>query len=129
MDNTQKPRILYVEDDQGLAAVYAARLKIEGFDVMQAYDGESAVATAPQFKPDLILMDIMMPKLNGYQALEKFRQMPETAGTKVILMSALGQPEDIEKARTLGANDFIVKSQVLIEDILARIRAQLEAGD
>lgn len=125
MDATQKPKILYIEDDQGLAIIYSARFKAEGFDVRHCADGESALQTGRELKPDLIILDLMMPAMSGFDVLDLLRNTPETASAKIVVMSALSQPEDIEKTRALGADDFIIKSQVTIDDVIARIRALL----
>jgi DNA-binding response OmpR family regulator len=128
MDTTTKQsKILYVEDDRGLAALYGARLKAEGYDVKYCFDGDNALQVGKLFKPDLILLDLMMPTLNGYDALEMFRSLVETRSAKIIIMSALSQPEDIEKAKALGADDYIVKSQTLIDEVMERIRKHLDS--
>lgn len=124
---SQEPakKVLLVEDDKYLASVYQTRLVAEGFDVQWAPDGEAALTHAIAYKPDLILLDIMMPKISGLDALAELRKLPETANTKIIMVSALGQEEDQQKARDLGANDYLVKSQVVIADVVERIRQQL----
>ena len=114
-----------LEDDDGLASVYVARLEAEGFDVKRVDDGEDALATAVDHKPDLILLDIMMPKVSGYDVLDILRNTPETANIKVIMLTALGQDGDKEKADKLGADDYLVKSQVVISDVIDRIKTQL----
>lgn len=115
-------RILFVEDDDALAGVYIVRLQAEGFDVKRVADGEQALAAATQFRPDLILLDIMMPKISGFEVLDILRNTPETANVKVIVLTALSQASDREKAEKLGADDYIVKSQVVITDVIARIK-------
>ena len=123
--SNRKARILYVEDDQGLAALYVARMVQEGFNVKLCPDGDSALQTGREFKPDLILLDLMMPTLNGFDALDMFRGLPETSAAIIIIMSALGQAEDIEKAKKLGADDYLVKSQVLMDDVMNRLKYHL----
>lgn len=115
-------RILFVEDDDALAGVYIVRLQAEGFDVKRVADGEQALAAATEFKPGLILLDIMMPKISGFEVLDILRNTPETANVKVIVLTALSQASDQEKAKQLGADDYIVKSQVVISDVIARIK-------
>ena len=130
MDNTtKKTKILYVEDDRGLAALYGARLSAEGYEVKYCFDGDKALQVGKAFKPDLILLDLMMPTLNGYDALEMFRSLVETASAKIIIMSALSQPEDIIKAKALGADDYIIKSQILIDEVMERIRNHISQKD
>lgn len=115
-------RILFVEDDDALAGVYIVRLQAEGFDVKRVADGEQALAAATEFRPDLILLDIMMPKISGFEVLDILRNTPETANVKVIVLTALSQASDQEKAKQLGADDYIVKSQVVISDVITRIK-------
>ena len=123
--NGQK-RILLVEDDDALANVYLIRLQAEGFDVLRVSNGEDALATALKYHPDLVLLDIMMPKVSGFDVLDILRNTPETSHVKVMMLTALGQESDIERAKALGVNDYLVKSQVVIADVVDRIRKQLE---
>ena len=117
-----KPKILLVEDDIGLATVYKARLEAEGFEVFHCDNGESALSDAVKFKPDLILLDVMMPKISGFDVLDILRNTPATVNIKVIMLTALSQPKDVEKAKQLGADDYLVKSQVVIADVIDRIK-------
>jgi len=126
MDDKQKKlKILYIEDDHTLATLYKARMQAEGFDVRHFPDGESALQAARGFRPDLIIVDLMMPSLSGYDVLDNLHSIVELGAAKIIVMSALSQPEDIEKAKSLGADDFIVKSQVTIDDVMGRIHTLL----
>lgn len=123
--NGQK-RILLVEDDDALANVYLIRLQAENFDVLRVANGEEALATALKYHPDLVLLDVMMPKVSGFDVLDILRNTPETSHVKVMMLTALGQESDIERAKALGVNDYLVKSQVVIADVVERIRHQLE---
>jgi DNA-binding response OmpR family regulator len=123
--NGTKYRILLVEDDVALAEIYQLRLQAEGFEVQLCGDGEQALSHAIEFNPDLVLLDIMMPKISGFDVLDILRQTPETANCKVIVLTALTRPEDQEKAKALGADEFLVKSQIVISDIIDRIRWHL----
>ena len=123
MDTAKK--ILLVEDDEALAGVYQARLEIEGFDVMQVNNGEKALAAAREFKPDLILLDAMMPKISGFDVLDILRNTPDTKNIKVIMLTALSQPKDKERAENLGVDDYLVKSQVVIGDVVERVKYHL----
>lgn len=118
-------KVLFVEDDDGLAEVYVTRLDAEGFDVKRVPNGEDALATAIAFKPDLILLDAMMPQVNGFDVLDILRNTPETANIKVIMLTALSQESDRKKAQDLGADDYLVKSQVVIADVIAKIKHHL----
>lgn len=118
-------KILLVEDDDALASVYVTRLIAEGFDVKRTPNGEDALATALQYKPDLILLDVMMPKVSGFDVLDILRNTPETAAVKVVMLTALSQDSDKERATKLGADDYLVKSQVVIADVVDRIKHHL----
>lgn len=120
-----KKKILLVEDDQALATVYRSRLELEGFIVEHVANGEEALSRIVQLKPDLVVLDAMMPKINGFDVLDIIRQTPETMNTRVIMLTALSQPKDKERAEQLGADDYLVKSQVVIGDVVARIKHHL----
>lgn len=120
-----KKRILLVEDDQALANVYLARLQLEGFEVKHVPNGEDALSTAVQFKPDLIVLDAMMPKISGFDVLDILRNTPETMNVRIIMLTALSQAKDKEMAEKLGADDYLVKSQVVIGDVVERIKHHL----
>ena len=120
-----RPRVMLVEDDLMLAELYRLRMDKEGFEVQACRDGEQALQMAKAFKPQLILLDIMMPKLNGFDVLDILRNTPETKNVKIVVLSAMGQASDIEKAKSLGADDYLVKSQVLITDVMALLRHHL----
>jgi DNA-binding response OmpR family regulator len=118
-------RILLVEDDDGLANVYLTRLQAEGFDVRRVGNGEEALAAALNYRPDLVLLDVMMPKVSGFDVLDILRNTPETANLKIIMLTALSQESDKERAESLGVDDYLVKSQVVIADVIERIRHHL----
>ena len=120
-----KKKILLVEDDETLATVYQQRLELEGFAVEHVSNGEDALDAAVKFAPDLILLDVMMPKLNGFDVLDILRNTPATRNIHIIMLTALSQPKDEQRARELGADDFLIKSQVVIGDVVARVKHQL----
>jgi len=120
-----KKKILLVEDDEALANVYKSRLDIEGFETEWVPNGEEALATATRYKPDLILLDAMMPKISGFDVLDILRNTPETANIHVIMLTVLSQPKDKERAEALGVDDYLVKSQVVIGDVVERVRYHL----
>lgn len=120
-----KKKILLVEDDEALAGVYKSRLDIEGFETRGVLNGEDALAAAMEFKPDLILLDAMMPKISGFDVLDILRNTPETSQIKVIMLTALSQPKDKERAESLGVDDYLVKSQVVIGDVIERVKHHL----
>ncbi len=118
-------KILLVEDDDALASVYQTRLQAEGFELRRVPNGEDALAAALEFKPDLLLLDVMMPKVSGFDVLDILRNTPETTNVKVIMLTALSQDSDKERAESLGVDDYLVKSQVVIADVVDRIKAHL----
>lgn len=120
-----KKRILLVEDDTALAGVYKSRLELEGLDVREVNNGEDALSAAMDFRPDLVLLDAMMPKISGFDVLDILRNTPETGSIKVIMLTALSQPKDKERAETLGVDDYLVKSQVVIGDVVQRVKHHL----
>ena len=120
-------KILLVEDDNNLREIYAARLAAEGYQIVSAPDGEEALAIAVKEKPDLIISDIMMPKVSGFDMLDILRNAPETQHTRIIMMTALSQTEDKERADSLGADLYLVKSQVTLEDVVASVRKVLDS--
>lgn len=125
-DAPVKPKkVLLVEDDDTLANVYKTRLLAEGFGIKRVPNGEDALAAALEYKPDLILLDIMMPKVSGFDVLDILRNTPETTNMKVIMLTALNQESDRERAENMGVDDYLVKSQVVIADVIERIKYHL----
>ena len=120
-----KKKILLVEDDVSLASVYRSRLELEGFEVDEVHNGEEALSRAISYKPDLILLDAMMPKISGFDVLDILRNTPETTNIRVIMLTALSQPKDKERAEQLGVDEYLVKSQVVINDVVERVRYHL----
>ena len=124
-----KKKILLVEDDEMLSQVYRSRFEIEGFDVKEVYNGEDALSAAISFKPDIILLDAMMPRISGFDVLDILRNTPETANIAIIMLTALSQPRDKERAESLGVDDYLVKSQVVFGDVVARVKKHLGIED
>ena len=123
--STTPKKILLVEDDEALASVYVARMQAEGFEVKRVPNGEDALATALDFKPDLILLDAMMPKVSGFDVLDILRNTPETTNVRIIMLTALSQESDVARAKELGVDEYLVKSQVVIADVVDRIKYHL----
>ncbi|MDR0887439.1 MAG: response regulator [Candidatus Nomurabacteria bacterium] len=121
-----KKKILIVEDDAGLAQVYRDRLEIEGFETVEAHNGEDALVMATKERPDLILLDVMMPKINGFDVLDILKNTPETMNIHVLMLSALADEDNIIKSERMGADDYMIKSQVVIDDMVNKIREVLE---
>lgn len=124
MDSKNKT-VLLVEDDDNLANVYETRLQAEGFNTKRVANGEDALAAALKVKPDLILLDIMMPKVSGFDVLDILRNTPETLNVKIIMLTALSQDSDRERAKSLGVDDYLVKSQVVIADVVEKVKQHL----
>ncbi len=114
-------KILLVEDDVSLRDVYSARLQAEGYVIVVAANGEEALAMAVKEKPDLVLLDVMMPRISGFDVLDILRSTPETAKVKVIMMTALSSPEDQDRGQKLGVDRYLVKSQVTLEEVVSTI--------
>ena len=119
-------KIMVVEDDQSLREIYSIRLTAEGYEIVSAGDGEEALALAVKEKPDLILSDVMMPKISGFDMLDILRQTPETKNIKVIMMTALSSDDQRKRGEGLGADKYLVKSQVGIEDVIAAVHEVLD---
>jgi CheY-like chemotaxis protein len=119
-------KVMLVEDDNNLREIYEARLLAEGYEIVSARDGEEALALAVKERPDLIIADVMMPKISGFDMLDILRSTPETKNTKVIIMTALSQAEDKSRADQLGADRYLVKSQVTLEDVAKAAREVLQ---
>ena len=116
---------MVVEDDASLREIYSIRITAEGYEVVSAGDGEEALATAVREKPDLILSDVMMPKISGFDMLDILRSTPETANIKVVMMTALSAEDQRQRGERLGADRYLVKSQVGIEDVVNTIHEVL----
>lgn len=120
-------KILLVEDDNNLREIYEARLQAEGYEIVSAVDGESALVVAKKEMPDLVISDVMMPRISGFEMLDIMRNTEGLKNVKVIMLTALGQAEDKTRADTLGADKYLVKSQVTLEDIV-KSAAELLGG-
>lgn len=118
-------KIMVVEDEASLREIYSIRITAEGYDVVTAGDGEEALAVAVREKPDLILSDVMMPKISGFDMLDILRSTPETANIRVIMMTALSAEDQRQRGERLGADRYLVKSQVGIEDVINSIHEVL----
>jgi two-component system phosphate regulon response regulator PhoB len=118
-------KILLVEDDFSLRDIFSASLQAEGYQVVTASDGEEALAVAMREKPDLIMLDVMMPKISGFDVLDILRSTPETKDVKVIMMTALSQETDRARGEALGVDKYLVKSQVPLPDVMAQVKQVL----
>ncbi len=114
-------KILLVEDDKSLREIYGVRLLAEGYDIVSAGDGEEALAMAIKDRPALIVSDVMMPKISGFDMLDILRSTTETRDIKVIMMTALSSEDQRQRGESLGADRYLVKSQVGIEDVVRAV--------
>ncbi|MDD4333059.1 MAG: response regulator [Patescibacteria group bacterium] len=120
-------KILLVEDDSFLREIIFKRLAKEGFVVTEAEDGEKALLAVDKEKFDLILLDILLPSINGFEVLQKIRSLEDENAKKVpvIMLSNLGEETDIKKAMEFGANNYLVKAHFTTEEIIEKIREEL----
>ena len=121
-------KILLVEDDKSLREIYGVRLMAEGYTITSAGDGEEALAVAIKERPDLIVSDVMMPKISGFDMLDILRSTTETKDVKVIMMTALSSDDQRARGEALGADRYLVKSQVGIEDVVRTVHDVLGDG-
>jgi CheY-like chemotaxis protein len=116
-------KVLIIEDDEFLRSLAAKRLEKEGYNVSTAADGDSALATAKEARPGVILLDLLLPGLSGFEVLEKLRAEADFKDTPIVVFSNLGQKEDLEKAKKLGANDFLIKANFTLDDVAEKIKS------
>jgi DNA-binding response OmpR family regulator len=114
--------IMIIEDDHFLSSLMKARLEKEGFTVVQAFDGEEAMSLLKQGVPLLVILDLIMPKVTGFEVLQMISITPGLDKVPVIIVSNLAQDSDIEKARQLGAREYFVKVKVSIDDLVGKIK-------
>lgn len=121
----ERPYILIIEDDQTYATVYNLKLAKEGFRVEFASNGEEALRILEKGKPDLIILDLILPIMDGFEVLKRIRSNPDWKDIKVIVLSVLGQEEDKKRVQELGIVDYFVKSEISINEVIKRIHAIL----
>lgn len=122
-------KVLLVEDDNNLREIFEMRLQAEGYETLIASDGEEALVVALKEKPDLIIADVMMPKMSGFEMLETLRAAPDMKDVKVVMMTALGQAEDQARGEKLGVVKYLVKSQVTLEDFVRVVKEVVQPGE
>jgi DNA-binding response OmpR family regulator len=126
MGESKIQKILIVDDEPSFRVFYRDMLNMAGFNVIEAEDGEAGWAMIQAEKPDMILLDVIMPKLGGLDVLKNIRANDETKETPVIILSAMGTKEDVKKGLDLGANDYLQKGLFSSRQVLAKIRAVFE---
>lgn len=121
-------RILLAEDDRFLRKAAGAMLRRQGFTVLTAEDGEEALRVARAETPDLILLDLIMPKMQGFEVLKALKSDPQTSPIPVVILSNLGQESDSKAAREMGALDYWVKANLALEELVRRVEETLTVG-
>lgn len=122
----QDKHILWVEDDDELASLFVAQMKKDGLQVDRVENGEKALTMLNQLHPDLVLVDLMLPKMSGFELIKAIRNTDSAGQPKILILSAMGNPGDEVKALDLGADDYMVKSQVSLSQIIQTIRRYLD---
>ncbi len=117
--------VLVIEDDKYMREVLVAKLAKEGLDVLEAIDGSTGLDMTAKKKPDLVVLDIILPIMNGFDYLEAKGKVAEIASIPVIILSNLGQREDVERGMKLGAKDYLVKAHFTPNDLIAKVRTHI----
>jgi len=118
-----KPKILLLEDEAMLASMYKTKFEREGFEIVVAGDGEEGLEQAKAASFDVVLIDIIMPKLDGFAVLKQLRLLDAYKDVPILMLTNLGQEEDVEKGKALGATDYLVKANFTPSQVLEKIRA------
>ena len=126
MSQTIGQKILLVEDDRSLARLYEAKLQKEGYTVEIAADGEECLEKVGDYQPDLILLDIIIPKIDGFEVLKRIKADKKLQDIPIILLTNLGQDEDIQKGEQLGADVYLIKANLTPSEMIQKVRGVLE---
>lgn len=121
----RKKRILIVEDDEHISKVYDVKFKKEGYETIFAVNGEEGVEKITTEKPDLIILDLMVPRKDGFGVLEDIKKNPDLAKIPVLVLSNLGQQSDKDRALALGANEYLIKVNYSMQDVVDRAKSYL----
>ncbi len=119
-------KILIVEDDKFLRELVARKLSSEGFEVLEAVDGEEGIKKIKEGKPDLVLLDLILPGIDGFEVLSKIKEDQELSSIPVIVLSNLGQREEVERGMKLGATDYLIKAHFTPGEIIEKIKNSLK---
>lgn len=122
---TTVKHILIIEDERMLAEMYSTKFEMEGYSVDRAYDGAEGLAKAKSKKPDVILLDIIMPKIDGFAVLKELRKDAALEQVPIVLLTNLGQDDDVKKGKELGATDYLVKSNHTPADVVMKVKSLL----
>ena len=121
----EKTKILLIEDEEMLANMYEVKFQNEGFEVVKALDGASGLEMSKSTNPDMVLLDVIMPKMDGFSVLKSMREDPATKDLPVMLLTNLGQDEDIEKGKELGVIGYLVKANVTPSEVVEAVKKEL----
>ncbi len=122
----EKTHVLLVEDDTFLSGIYQKKFEMEGFKVSLADNGEKALVEVKKKKPDIVMLDVLLPKLDGFAVLEKLKADSETKNIPVILLTNLGQKDDVEKGLQMGAVDYLIKAHFKPSEVVDKIKKALQ---
>ena len=117
--------ILFIEDELGLQKTFGDILREEGYEMLTALDGEVGLRLTKEKKPDLILLDLILPKMDGFEFLEKLKENPEIKNIPVIILTNLERTEDVERALELGAKTYLVKADYSLEEVIKKVEKAL----
>ncbi len=118
----KRVKILLIEDDAFLASVYATKFELEGFTVLTAADGEQGLKMAETHVPNIVLLDILMPKMDGFEVLHRLQLDPKLAKVPVVMLTNLSQKEDVERCLKEGATDYLIKAHFVPSDAVRKIK-------
>lgn len=121
----KKYKILIIDDDPFLSEIYSLKFKLSGFEVFTAVNGEKALEAVKGNIPEIILLDLVMPKMDGFETLAALRKIPELDKTSIIVFSNLGQKEDVDRGYRLGANDYIIKTRFTPSEVVGKVREMI----
>jgi len=125
-NKNNKITLLIVEDDVFLADLYKTKFELEGFNILVAYDGEKGLDLAKKNRPALILLDLVLPKLSGFQVLESLKAESDYAAIPVILLTNLSQKSDVDKGLKMGADDYLIKAHFMPSEVVGKIKKILK---
>lgn len=128
MPDASQIKVLIAEDDRFLSSLLKAKLAKEGFIVRPVFDGEEAVNVLKEWQPDIILLDLIMPKISGFEFLENISVDPQFNRIPIIVLTNLGQESDISRAKELGVAEYFIKSQTSIDDVIKKIKEYVPAA-
>jgi len=122
----KKIKILVIEDDPFLSSMYSTKFELENFDVRAAEDGERGLAVAAEFLPDMILLDILMPKMDGFGVLENLKKTEKLKNIPVILLTNLNQKDEVQRGLSLGADDYLIKAHFMPSEVVDKVKKILK---